>query len=98
MDWGTRKDDNLGRDVKPMAFAKKFFRVREKTPLGFCDGPQMTVSEFLFREYPNYPKYHTTYRPVGQIHRVAAEGDAGRMEILIMLGQCSVFDRDHKNR
>ncbi|XP_041529487.1 putative ankyrin repeat domain-containing protein 19 [Microtus oregoni] len=81
-----------------MAFAKKFFRVREKTPLGFCDGPQMTVSEFLFGEYPNYPKYHTTYRPVGQIHRVAAEGDAGRMEILIMLGQCSVFDRDHKNR
>ncbi|XP_050002695.1 POTE ankyrin domain family member A [Alexandromys fortis] len=76
-----------------MAFAKKFFRVREKTPLGFCDGPQMTVSEF-----PNYPKYHATYRPVGQIHRVAAEGDAGRMEILIMLGQCSVFDRDHKNR
>ncbi|XP_057608323.1 ankyrin repeat domain-containing protein 36C-like [Chionomys nivalis] len=81
-----------------MAFAKKFFRVREKTPFGFCDGPQMTVSEFLFGEYPNYPKYHTTYRPVGLIHRVAAEGDAGRMEILIMLGQCSVFDRDHKNR
>ncbi|XP_041910855.1 POTE ankyrin domain family member A-like [Arvicola amphibius] len=81
-----------------MAFAKKFFRVREKTPFGFCDGPQMSVSEFLFGEYPNYPKYHTTYRPVGQIHRVAAEGDAGRMEILIMLGQCSVFDRDHKNR
>ncbi|CAO2611805.1 POTE ankyrin domain family member A [Lemmus lemmus] len=58
----------------------------------------MTVSEFLFGEYPNYPKYHTTYRPVGKIHRVAAEGDAGRMEILLMLGQCSVFDRDHKNR
>nr|XP_048312097.1 ankyrin repeat domain-containing protein 30B-like [Myodes glareolus] len=81
-----------------MAFAKKFFRVREKTPFGFCDGPQTTISEFLFGECPNYPKYHTTYRPVGQIHRVAAEGDAGRIEVLIMLGQCSVFDRDHKNR
>ncbi|XP_051038043.1 POTE ankyrin domain family member A [Phodopus roborovskii] len=82
-----------------MAFAmKKIFGVKEKTPFGFCDGPQMSVSEFFFGECPNYPKYHTTYRPAGQIHRVAAEGDAGRMEILITLGQCSVFDRDHKNR
>lgn len=81
-----------------MAFAKKFFRAKEKTPHGFCDGPQMTVSEFLFGEYSNYPKYHKTYRPVGKIHRVAAEGDAGRIEVLIMLGKCSVFDRDHKNR
>ncbi|KAL1773292.1 POTE ankyrin domain family member A, partial [Sigmodon hispidus] len=82
-----------------MAFAmKKIFGIKEKTPFGFCDGPQMTVSEFFFGEYPNYPKYHTTYRPLGQIHRVAAEGDAGRLEILITLRQCSVYDRDHKNR
>ncbi|XP_031195309.1 ankyrin repeat domain-containing protein 26-like isoform X2 [Mastomys coucha] len=82
-----------------MSFAmKKIFRAKEKTPLGFCDAPQMTVSEFFFGENPNYPKYHTTYRPLGQIHRVAAEGDAGRMEILITLGQCSVYDRDRKDR
>nr|XP_042118621.1 ankyrin repeat domain-containing protein 26-like isoform X8 [Peromyscus maniculatus bairdii] len=77
---------------------RKIFGVKEKTPFGFCDGPQMTVSEFFFGEYPSYPKYHTTYRPVGQIHRVAAEGDAGQLEILITLGKCSVYDRDYKNR
>ncbi|ERE87792.1 POTE ankyrin domain family member A-like protein [Cricetulus griseus] len=77
---------------------KKIFGVKEKTPFGFCDGPQMSISEFFFGECPSYPKYHTTYRPLGQIHRVAAEGDAGRLEVLITLGQCSVFDRDHKDR
>ncbi|XP_051025428.1 ankyrin repeat domain-containing protein 36C-like [Acomys russatus] len=77
---------------------KKIFKVKQKTPLGFCDSPQTTVSEFFFGDCPNYPKYHTSYRPVGQIHRVAAEGDAAQMEILITLGQCSVYDRDRKNR
>ncbi|XP_037067569.1 putative ankyrin repeat domain-containing protein 19 [Peromyscus leucopus] len=77
---------------------RKIFGVKEKTPFGFCDGPQMTVSEFFFGEYPSYPKYHTTYRPVGQIHRVAAKGDAGQLEVLITLGKCSVYDRDYKNR
>ncbi|XP_005066556.1 putative ankyrin repeat domain-containing protein 19 [Mesocricetus auratus] len=77
---------------------KKIFGVKEKTPFGFCDGPQMSISEFFFGESPSYPKYHTTYRPLGQIHQAAAEGDAGQMEILMTLGQCSVFDRDHKNR
>lgn len=77
---------------------KKIFGAKEKTPLGFCDAPQMTVSEFFFGENPNYPKYHTTYRPTGHIHRIAAEGDAARMEILITLGQCSVYDRDRKDR
>nr|XP_034376283.1 POTE ankyrin domain family member A [Arvicanthis niloticus] len=82
-----------------MSFAmKKIFGAKEKTPLGFCDAPQMTVSEFFFGENPNYPKYHTTYRPLGHIHRVAAEGDAAQIEILIMLGQCSVYDRDRKDR
>lgn len=77
---------------------KKIFGVKKKTPLGFCDGPQMTVSEFFFGENPNFLKYHTTYRPVGLIHRVAAEGDIARLEILITLGQCGVNDRDPKDR
>ncbi|XP_063131688.1 POTE ankyrin domain family member A isoform X20 [Rattus norvegicus] len=82
-----------------MSFSmKKIFGAKEKTPLGFCDAPQMTVSEFFFGDNPNYPKYHTTYRPLGHIHRVAAEGDAAQMEILITLGQCSVSDRDRKDR
>ncbi|NP_080532.1 POTE ankyrin domain family member A isoform 1 [Mus musculus] len=82
-----------------MSFSmKKIFGAKEKTPLGFCDAPQMTVSEFFFGENPNYPKYHTTYRPLGHIHRVAAEGDAARMEILLTLGQCNVYHRDRKDR
>lgn len=77
---------------------RKIFRIKQKTPLGFCDSPHMTVSEFFFGDCPNYPKYHTSYRPVGQIHRLAAEGDLAQIEILITLEQHRVYDRDRKNR